>query len=447
MNKLQKIRTATITLIVSSVALFAQKDAGKCISGNCNNGVGKFAYTSPRSLVYSGSFKNGKMHGSGTLTYESGYKFVGNWLNGQLISGNGLLFDGENSYEGQVANGKFNGTGTYTYINGKQLKGTFKDGNLSYGMGYYILPDSSVYEGGMTNGKMHGQGELKFKSGVRYTGQFTNGEITGWGSMHTPSGDKTTGNFINGVINGEYCSFEGKDGSKYRGTYKLGIFHGFGEYRFPDGTKYVGRWIDGKCEGEGRLYDTRGNLVYEGAWKNHQMVNPEKAVRPVAPASTPTASYSSSSTSSRSSSSSSSSNSSSTKSADWEEVKKIFERHTFTGAQEQEIEGFEGDAIRISFTLYIDSNYKINGSTTSTVEVDNRKYSTTTSLTGSYNPGNQSLHLVYGRTLSADPLPNGLRWFSGGYSDAKIYYHSDHPGYYLIKGKTNGGLNYEVSDY
>jgi hypothetical protein len=57
------------------------------------------------------------------------------------------------------------------------------------------------------------------------------------------------------------------------------------------------------------------------------------------------------------------------------------------------------------------------------------------------------MHIDFGRIVSSDALPNGLFWMEGGSADAKIYSDSEHPGYYIIKGKTSTGWTFEESDY
>ena len=102
-----------LDLILSSDTLDFSKISdleGKCVSGDCANGFGKyvwpnghyqiigkiikkmvqynFFYDDGGSGIYSGSgyikgtFKNGLIHGFGEEVRENGYKYVGDWKGG-----------------------------------------------------------------------------------------------------------------------------------------------------------------------------------------------------------------------------------------------------------------------------------------------------------------------------------------------------------------------------
>jgi hypothetical protein len=48
---------------------------GQCISGDCENGYGKFITDS--DIIYKGEWKDGNCHGLGTMSFPSGSKYVG----------------------------------------------------------------------------------------------------------------------------------------------------------------------------------------------------------------------------------------------------------------------------------------------------------------------------------------------------------------------------------
>ncbi|HMY67039.1 MAG TPA: hypothetical protein PL163_10330, partial [Leptospiraceae bacterium] len=86
----------------------AETADGKCTSGDCKNGRGTVTYND--GSKYEGDFKDGKMNGEGALTFANG-----------------------DSYKGNFANDMFSGKGTYKYANGDIYEGDFKndlfDGN------------------------------------------------------------------------------------------------------------------------------------------------------------------------------------------------------------------------------------------------------------------------------------------------------------------------------
>ncbi len=60
----------------------------QCLSGDCNNGNGKYDYG---YAVYDGSFKNGKPHGKGVMDYGAGEKYEGMFVNGKE-EGDGIMY-------------------------------------------------------------------------------------------------------------------------------------------------------------------------------------------------------------------------------------------------------------------------------------------------------------------------------------------------------------------
>jgi hypothetical protein len=66
--------------------LFPQMLNAQCLSGNCENGNGRFDFG---WCTYEGSFKNGKPEGQGVMRY-SDYTYTGEFRNG-VEDGNGAI--------------------------------------------------------------------------------------------------------------------------------------------------------------------------------------------------------------------------------------------------------------------------------------------------------------------------------------------------------------------
>ena len=94
-----------------------------------------------------GPFKDGKMHGNGTMIYADRRQYVGEWVNGQ---------------RGRQ--------GVFTSANGDKYDGPFKDG------------------------KMHGSGTMIYVDGRKYAGAWYNGLRQGHGVFTSANGDKSTVN-------------------------------------------------------------------------------------------------------------------------------------------------------------------------------------------------------------------------------------------------------------
>jgi hypothetical protein len=83
---MKKLRLLSFLLIIFNVLHAQQFVFVKCISGDCQNGKGIAEFTAPApgnisgSIIYSGTFKEGKMAGEGTISNDSKY-YIGNFEN------------------------------------------------------------------------------------------------------------------------------------------------------------------------------------------------------------------------------------------------------------------------------------------------------------------------------------------------------------------------------
>ena len=152
----------------SNVGEKAFAEGIKMVSGKNNSS------TSPSSKVlngyhvkeysdgtYKGNFKNGKMHGQGTLLFKNGNKYVGNFVNGHM-----------------------NGKGTLTFANGEKYVGDFKD-DMMHGKGKFSMPDGGSYEGDFQNDNVEGVGTYYLPNeGLKYVGEVKNNAMDGEGTLY-----------------------------------------------------------------------------------------------------------------------------------------------------------------------------------------------------------------------------------------------------------------------
>ncbi|CCW63614.1 unnamed protein product [Phytomonas sp. EM1] len=80
-------------------------------------------------------------------------------------------------YDGQWLDGKMYGTGTLTFPSGCYYKGEFLANHYN-GVGKYAWPDGSYYKGEWRQGMMHGSGMYMDASGRCWHGVFTDGVCT-----------------------------------------------------------------------------------------------------------------------------------------------------------------------------------------------------------------------------------------------------------------------------
>lgn len=103
--------------------------------------------------VYEGHLDSlGEPHGRGTVTWENGGKYDGEWVDG-----------------------KANGHGIMNYGNGDKYKGGWKDG-CRFGQGTHHFKDGGVYEGQWCNAAPDGQGKMTLKNGSHYEGTWKDGK-------------------------------------------------------------------------------------------------------------------------------------------------------------------------------------------------------------------------------------------------------------------------------
>ncbi len=108
---------------------------------------------------YEGSYKDGRRHGRGMLTFSNGDRYEGEFVEGE-ISGQGRLY---------LANGDL--FGTYS-----DLEGGFDSRGLQ-GCGAYVAKNGTRYRGEFRNGLLHGRGTYNSAEGVIVTCDWQAGEM------------------------------------------------------------------------------------------------------------------------------------------------------------------------------------------------------------------------------------------------------------------------------
>ena len=146
----------------------------------------------------------------GTYKADSGHKYEGLFINGEIVKGLSV-YPGGGKYIGEFKNFLPNGFGTFLWKNGDKYYGEWK------------------------NGKGHGNGTRTWKDGRKYSGQFKNDKLNGEGTLFYPDGKKYVGEFLNGKRHGE------------------------GTFSYSDGTAYIGKFIAGKEEGTGECIAKDGS--------------------------------------------------------------------------------------------------------------------------------------------------------------------------------------------
>ena len=130
------------------------------------------------------------------------------------------------------------------YADGSEYQGELQDGKR-HGIGTYISPTGTRYEGEWENDGASGHGVCHYADGMKYDGQFENGERHGKGVLISPEGDRYEGQFKYDLVNGEGIYIWG-DGVKSEGEFREGKpwnVVGYDEY-----GEICGLLVDGKVQ-------------------------------------------------------------------------------------------------------------------------------------------------------------------------------------------------------
>jgi len=158
-----------------------------CLSGNCQTGIGVFAY--PDGSKYEGAFAESKFNGQGAFYFANGDKYTGafkdNFPEGQGVR---LYADGRKD-EGAWREGEFRGS---SLIDGG--KTGCIDGDCTDGNGIYVYKEGSAkFAGAFVNGMPNGKGECLYANGDRYSGDWAEGAFNGRGILYKHEGSEVSG--------------------------------------------------------------------------------------------------------------------------------------------------------------------------------------------------------------------------------------------------------------
>jgi len=171
------------------------------------------------SATYEGETKNGMKHGVGTLTWDDGDQYVGEFDNDEKVRGT-FHWKGGDHYTGDWKNSLMHGTGTYTYRNGRKYEGEW-EGGFKEGKGLFTWPNGDRYEGQFHKDQCHGFGIQTYADERVYKGNWFQNKKHGFGVMYWSNGEKTQGLWQNSLLCGT-AIFTDVDGKRYEEKWKSG---------------------------------------------------------------------------------------------------------------------------------------------------------------------------------------------------------------------------------
>ena len=284
-----------------ATTLITNNLSAQCLSGNCQNGTGKYRYstgavysgqfvngnregkgklTFPNNNVYEGQFSRNRINGEGTMTYSMGDKYVGNWFSDQPNGKGKYYFKSKERYEGDFKSGKFEGQGTMYYPDGAYYTGSWKN-NRKNGSGKLVDAHGKITHGTWSLGKLISttpattdnststvQTQTKPKPNTTTTTTTTT-KPTSTANKPTSTKPDVTGFRNCGTV---YCTggkgyYDYPDGSRWVGEFKNGYPNGKGICYYSDGNRYEGEWASNAPNGEGIMYFA-GGRVFGAVWVN-----------------------------------------------------------------------------------------------------------------------------------------------------------------------------------
>jgi hypothetical protein len=154
-------------------------------------------------LTYCGKTINGKKEGKGLIKNSSGFVIYDGSFKDDLYEGLGtLFFDNGFFYNGQFERGKRNGKGTFaSKIDKYKYDGEWVD-DIKEGIGHEFYPDGSSYKGEFSNNKKNGKGLYYMNDGSIYDGDFYDDKINGKGKFTWSDNKFYDGEWKNNSIDG-----------------------------------------------------------------------------------------------------------------------------------------------------------------------------------------------------------------------------------------------------
>ena len=273
--------------------------SAQCLSGNCQNGAGKYRYSTgavytgqfvngnregsgklvfPNNNVYEGQFSRNRINGEGTMTYSNGDKYAGTWFTDQPNGKGKYYFKSKERYEGDFKSGKFEGMGTMYYPDGAYYSGSWKN-NRKNGSGKLVDSNGNATNGTWAMGKLINSTSPASSNSTSTAQTQNKPKPPGAGTASAPakpSGTKpsSTKPDVTGLRNcgSTYCTsgkgyYDYPDGSRWVGEFKNGYPGGKGICYYADGNRYEGEWTSNAPNGEGIMYFA-GGRVYGAVWVN-----------------------------------------------------------------------------------------------------------------------------------------------------------------------------------
>jgi len=152
-------------------------------------------------MCYDGDWKNKAAHGYGSMKWQNGDRYEGDWVDG-VRQGKGKYVSKSSGgvYDGEYRNDKKDGSGKYVWSNGDWYEGEWKQG-LRHGQGVYVWKDKNEkYDGEWKDGIKEGSGKFIYANGDIFTGPYVSGNRHGSGQLVKSDGEERSENYKEGKL-------------------------------------------------------------------------------------------------------------------------------------------------------------------------------------------------------------------------------------------------------
>jgi len=149
------------------------------------------------------------------------------------------------------------------YADGAEYQGEWQNGKR-HGIGTYISPTGTRYEGEWENDGASGHGVCHYADGMKYDGQFEGGERQGKGILLSPEGDRYEGQFENDLVHGEGIYTWG-DGVRSEGEFREG--KPWNVIGYDENNEICGAIVDGKLQ---EVYTSSPMCATQDEYQEHQ---------------------------------------------------------------------------------------------------------------------------------------------------------------------------------
>jgi len=125
----------------------------------------------PPLVKYSGEYRYGQKHGLGSMVYPDGSSYRGQWAYNQRHGRGTYFYKNGDKYSGEWKEGKRHGNGVFVYVKTQsQLVGNFVNGQMVTGK--WLLLDGTVYTGNFKNSAPMGNGSFTVPNGNTISGKY-----------------------------------------------------------------------------------------------------------------------------------------------------------------------------------------------------------------------------------------------------------------------------------